>query len=314
MKTRKAAVIVNPNSAHGKTGKRWPGIEQMLRRHLGPLTTRFSEHPGRATAIARELLETGFDLIVAVGGDGTFSETANGFFRDDKPVRPGACFAVLPAGSGMDFARALGIPRNMEAAIGALGSAAPVAIDVGKARFESAGKPTVRYFILMASFGLGGEVALRRRTLPGTPGYLVAALAALRRVRPFEVRLHLDSGAEPIELRVIHVGAGNGPYHGGGMRVCPAAKMNDGLIDITAIQELSARDVLFSLPTLYSGAIYRHPKVRHFRAARLYAAANRPTPLELDGEPVGTLPVELTILPRSLNVLALNSSRAAMIS
>lgn len=302
----RAAAIINPRSANGQTGQRLARIESLLRSQFRGIETRLSESPGHATEIVREWLDTGVDLIVAVGGDGTFNEAVNGFFQDEKPVRPGACLAVLPAGNGTDLARSLKIPTNFEGALSAVASASPITIDVGRACFQDAGQRGTRYFVNMASFGLGGEVTLSRRNarhkIAGTPGYLLAALSAVWRNRPCNIRFEID-GARPFEMRVLHAGAGNGPYHGGGMRICPAAILDDGLLDITVIEPIGAFDVLFHLPLIYSGGIHRHPKVKHFRAARVAASADAPVIFEIDGEPVGGLPVELTVLPRSLNVL-----------
>ncbi|MBI3665932.1 MAG: acylglycerol kinase family protein [Acidobacteria bacterium] len=113
----KTAAVANPRSASGKTGRRWPQIAAALAARLGPVETQFTEQPGHAIALTRDLLEQGYERIIAVGGDGTINEVTNGFLRDDQPVRPGACLGILPLGTGGDFRRTLGVPSDFREAL-----------------------------------------------------------------------------------------------------------------------------------------------------------------------------------------------------
>ncbi|MBI3697804.1 MAG: diacylglycerol kinase family lipid kinase, partial [Acidobacteria bacterium] len=210
----KTAVIVNPHSAGGKTGRQWPEIAARIAARLGPVDARFTERPGHATSIARELLEQGYDRIVATGGDGTVNETANGFFQDDQPIRPTTCLGLIPLGTGGDFRRSLGIPNSIPEAIDILATASPRLIDVGKASYRTTdGGVGNRYFVNLLSFGMGGEVASGAKNfltpLGGAVAFLWATAVALVRYRRKRVHLTLDGVAQPQPFSIYNVAVGN---------------------------------------------------------------------------------------------------------
>lgn len=303
----KTAVIANPQSAGGRTGKRWPGIERLLRERLGPVEVRFTEGAGHAIAVARELLSAGYERIVGAGGDGTLNEIANGFLDGDAPLNPEARLGILPMGTGGDLRRTLGIPLGVERAVEVLAAGRARTIDLGKITYRDlAGGTASRYFVNLASFGMGGEVAARSRNvftpLGGKLAFFWATLKVFAVYRGKEVELRLDEG-EPGRHRVLNVAVGNGLYHGGGMHVCPDAALDDGLLEVTLIKNLGVLTLLRDLSYLYDGNIHQHAKVEHFRAEKLVATAPELTRIEVDGEPLGTLPVEVTILPRVLRVV-----------
>ena len=304
----KTAVIVNPNSAGGKTGRQWAEIAARLAARLGPVDTRFTERSGHATSIARELLQQGYDRIIAAGGDGTVNETANGFLQDDPPIRPTACLGLIPLGTGGDFRRSLGIPNSIPDAIDILATGSTRCIDVGKAAFRAlSGRTEHRYFVNLLSFGMGGEVASRAKNfltpLGGTIAFLWATAVALVRYRRKLVRLTLDGIAQPGSFSIYNVAIGNGRFHGGGMQACPAAKFDDGVLEVTVIDYMSLLQVIRDFRVLYSDNVYQHPKVHHLRAQRLLAESDGPVKIEVDGEPLGTLPLEITVLPQRLLVI-----------
>jgi len=307
--TRKISAIVNPHSASGKTGKRWPEISRRIERRLGPVTVRFTESRGHAIQLTRELLSEGFDLVVGVGGDGTFNEIANGFLEADELVRPGAVLGILPAGTGGDFQRMFGFngQNGFEQALDTLADGEPQLIDAGKAKFVTLdGQVQERYFVNLVSFGMGGSVAERARNsfsvFGGRAAFLWATIRVLMSYRGRTVRVALDGGA-PAEYRVTNVAVGNGRFHGGGMHPCPTAVMDDGVLEVTVIEYMNMLRLIRDIRILYSGEIYQHPKAHHLRGIRVEAQAGNPTFIEVDGEPVGKLPLEITVLPGKLPVL-----------
>ena len=274
------AAIVNPRAGAGKAASRWQAPEGV--------EVRYTDHPGHATEIASGLLQRGCERILVVGGDGTINEVVNGWFHDGRAISPYTILEVVPASAGSDLARVLG----------------PSPIDVACAGF---GSGTQRLFVNMASFGLGGETTRRLGARGGRTRYLTSMLRVFARLEPSRVRFVLDGRAE--EVSAIHVSIGNGRYQGAGMHVCPRAELDDGLLDITVIDDLSIWELLANIHTVYNGRIYDHPKVRHFRAARIEADAGAPLALELDGEPVGALPLSVEVLPRVLRVARWRPSR-----
>jgi len=169
-----------------------------------------------------------------------------------------------------------------------------------------AGDRRERHFVNVASFGLGGEAVQRvrgwSRIFPGRARYLAAALPTLAAGRAFHLRLWLDDAA-PVEFHATTVALANGRYQGGGILIAPQAAIDDGLIDVTLVERVCLAEVAANLRLLYSGDIWSHPKVHHWCAARVRAEAETATPLEMDGEPVGTLPLEAEVLPRALRLI-----------
>jgi YegS/Rv2252/BmrU family lipid kinase len=297
------AAVVNPQSASGKTGKYWREIAGVLERRLGAITSRFTKERGHAIALARELVDEGYKTIIAVGGDGTVNEVANGFFRDGRAIRPGVRLGLLPRGTGGDFQRSLGIPSAAAEAIDILAAGNARRIDMARAVFRGG----ERLFLNLTSFGMGGEVAARSRNLlspvSGKLAFLYATLNVFLRYRPKTVRLRLD-GRDAGVYSILNIAVGNGEYHGGGMHVCPRASLDDGLLEVTVIDHLGMLQLVRDLPVLYSDDIYRHPKARHFRAARVEAFSEGAARIEVDGEPLGELPIEIDVMPGAIEVLA----------
>ena len=297
-----AAAIVNPRAGSGAAGRRWPRVARMLAERLGPVNACFTEGPGHATALARELADAGCDLLIVAGGDGTLNEVVNGILMGSSDPRVG----VLPLASGGDFARTLGL-AELAPAVNALAAGDSRRIDAFRARFRGpGGAPAERCFLNAASFGLGAVAALGVRgwcrAVPASARYLAAAIPPLASGRSFQVTLCLDDSFSAT-FDITTAAVANGQYQGGGIRIAPEAVIEDGLADVTVVERVSLAEVAANLPILYSGALYSHPKVRHWRAARVRAEAETEVPVELDGEPVGTLPLEIEALPQALRFI-----------
>ncbi|MBI1897651.1 MAG: diacylglycerol kinase family lipid kinase [Acidobacteria bacterium] len=304
----KTAAIVNPRSASGKTGKRWPRIAQQLEKRLGPVDTRFTERPAHAIDLARELIDGGYDLIIAAGGDGTVNEVANGFMRDGRPVQAKAALGVLPLGTGGDFQRTIGVPSDAGKAIEILARGRRMEVDLGRAMFQGCnGARRERAFINLVSFGMGGDVAARARNflspVSGSAAFLWATLASFVSYQGKHVELELDGQPVPMRSSILNIAIGNGRFHGGGMHICPLAKLDDGLLEVTVADSLGWLTLIKDLPVLYSDNVYSHPKTRHFRARRVVARSAETVRIEVDGEPLGALPLEIEIVPRACQVM-----------
>ena len=307
----KAAVVLNPRAGGGRGAKRLPRIERELNRRLDrAVEVLLTEHPGHAAELTKRALRRGCDLIIAVGGDGTANEVVNGWFNedDDQPIRPEARLGFIPIGTGGDLRRTLELPPDIAAAAEVIARGRPWTIDVGKASLVShQGEPLSRYFVNVVSFGMGGDVSVRAKNflsdLSGKAAFLYATAAVFLTYRGKRVRLTLDGRALPEELLITNVAVGNGRYHGGGMHPCPRAAMDDGLLEVTTIRHLTTFEFIRDLPVLYSDDVYRHPKVDHYRATTLRAESEDVTRVEVDGEALGRLPLEIELLSARLQVL-----------
>ena len=304
-----AVAILNPRAAGGKTVRRWPRYAKEIEGRLGALETLETEHPGHATELVRQALARGAGLVIAVGGDGTVNEVVNGFFEDGKPVREGARLGYVPMGTGGDFQRTIQLPTEPGAVADCMATGRVWPIDVAKIRLVGHdGAPLERCFINLASFGMGGDVSIKAKNcwatkLDGKLAFLWATFAVFFQYGGKTVRLRLDDSPEWRTFTVTNVALGNGRYHGGGMHPCPRAVLDDGLLEVTTIEKLSWFELIRDLRILYSDDLYVHPKTKHFRARRIVAESDEITRIEVDGEALGRLPLEATVLERALGLM-----------
>ena len=197
--TLRTMVVVNPASSAGATGRRWDRTARQLRTALGPFEHVFTQEPRHATSLTRRALRDGFEMIVAIGGDGTLNEVVGGFFETGVAVAPEALLGVVALGTGADFARTIGA-TSLEVACEQLRGRAGRRIDVGHARFtDHAGAPAERVFLNVASFGCSGQVA--RLVSPGlkrASGSLAFALATVRALLSYRDQVvDIQFDAEP---------------------------------------------------------------------------------------------------------------------
>ena len=314
-------IIVNKVAA--KALQSWPTIKHELDAAGVNYKTYHTQRKGDATLQARVALNAGTQLIVVVGGDGTLSEAAEGFFQfhDDldtppSPINPSATLAILPAGTGDDFARGL---RRKRAPLSewidlllSLARADTTArpIDVLYGRCDGFQKP---FICLNAStMGIGGETASRvaaqgafMRRFSGEFRFVFAAVGALAAWRERRVRVTVDDRVVvdgPMNL----VGVANGLYAGGGMMFSTEARLDDGKLDVVTASGLSRANVVTELSRIHTGGHLKNPKVtltqgEYVRIETLLL--QDAMPLEADGNVRGVTPVEFRVLPGALRFL-----------
>jgi YegS/Rv2252/BmrU family lipid kinase len=296
--------IINPKSANGKTAQLWSRVRKYLSQPVEVLETKA---PGHAIELTATALRGGAQMVVAVGGDGTINEVANGFFDGNRSISPNATLAIIPHGTGSDFKRSLKLPDDEKQVVEIIERGDSRAIDMARVRYTSMdGTMAVRYSINVTSFGMGGAVAARAnrssKALGGRVSFLLATLSTALQYSGRNISITLDD-TKTIRQSFTNVAIGNGQYHGGGMWVCPRASLDDGSLDITLISELSLFTLVRSLPLLYNGRIYDHPNVEFHRAKRIEARSEETTLIEIDGESLGKLPILVEVAPQAIRVL-----------
>lgn len=288
----KVAVIVNPTAGRGRGRKTWEQLKQAAAASGHDIETLETNGPGDATRLAARAAAEGADRVIALGGDGTLYETVNGL------VGTRATMGVVPAGTGNDFCKPMGIPTEPQAALAIALGDHTVRLDVGRA--------WNRYFLNSAGIGFDAEVCRETNAIPkyfgGTIPYLVGVAKVLVRFRPRPVTIELDGKVAQETITLLAVG--NGQYYGGGMRIAPNASLTDGLFDIITAGNLTLPELLVAVPRIYSGSHLRLPKVSEKRGRRLTVSSEYPLAVHLDGEVAGTLPVTIEILPGALEVAA----------
>ncbi len=296
-------VVVNPKSRNGVTGRRWPAFQARLREGLGDCEVEQTRGPRDAVRIAREAVRSGIERIVVVGGDGTASEVVSGILEADQPAR--AELALLPFGTGGDLPRTLGVPRDPDAALAAIASGKIRRLDAGRLRYrDREGRHASTYFLNVASLGLGGLVDelvnAAPKALGGTASFLIGTVRAIARYRSPQVRLSLD-GRALFSGRLSLAAAANGRFFGGGMEIAPDAVPDDGLLDVIVIPHMPKARLLTQLPKLYSGRHLGVSGVLHARGRSLEAEAEPGAVwLDIDGEPLGSLPAAIEVLPGAI--------------
>jgi YegS/Rv2252/BmrU family lipid kinase len=300
--------IVNPKSANGRTRRQWGTFEGSLRASLGKdFEVVMTERRGHATSLATAALLGGANTVVSVGGDGTLNEVVNGFFDSTgRPWNPEAILAILPVGTGTDFAKTFPTPRSPEALARALRAGTAQAIDMGVCEFVQDGNRRSRYFLNVAEFGSGGAVVDRVnrswKLFGGRLSFLIAILRTLPRYKNTRVTYEVE-GSPPKEVVVNDFVIANGRYFGAGLMPAPSADLTDGLLDIVIFGDINFRTARRNLPALRRGEHLAMKDVTTFRCHEIAIRCENEM-IDLDGEFVGRHPVRFAVLPKALWVLA----------
>src|SRR5680860_908117 len=302
---QKILVIVNPASDGGATARFWP----RARKHVHAASLEFqevyTEGPGHARALARQAGELGTKVIMYVGGDGTANEVINGMMDVPTSARP--VLACLPRGTGADLPKSLGLAGGPQAALRRILVRREKLIDLAAGHFLSLdGTEERRFFVNIADAGIGGYVAERvnrsSKRLGGFLSFLGSTLTTFWDFQKPYLRVSVD-GQEVHSGPTTSVAIANGSRFGGGMLMAPEALLDDALLDIVIIKDLSKGELVLNLPRLYRGTHLSHPKVDFHQGREVEVTCDKSVPLDIDGEHPGTTPFHVWIEPSAVRVL-----------
>lgn len=306
----KVGVILNPVAGGGRLKRRWPEIEAALKPHCARLDMRETEEAGDGERLALAFAGQGCDLVIAAGGDGTANEVADGLLQGRAETGRTVALGILPCGTGTDFARGLGLPRDPIEAVRRIVEAKPRAIDAGRISFvDNHGALASRHFVNIASLGLSGatdravNADKRKGRVSARALFYWRTVIEFLRYRFQSVRITVDEG-EPMESRVALVAACNGRYFGAGMMIAPDAEPDDGQFDIVIVRASGKLGLLRDLRLLYGGRHRNHHAISILRGRRLTVEPldgedNAPL-VDVDGESPGGAPATFEILPSAL--------------
>jgi diacylglycerol kinase (ATP) len=293
--TRRIALLVNPTSGKGRGARLLEPVAERLRSSGVDVDVVTGRDADEAFDRVRNRVAAGVDGVVAVGGDGLVNIALQVVAGTDVPL------GVVPAGTGNDIARALGLSlADPVAAVDLVVRGATRAVDLGRANG--------RWFAGVLGSGFDSMVNERANRMSWPSGrsrYNLAILAELRTFRPVPYELVLDGETWTTEAMLVAVG--NGSSYGGGMRVCPDARLDDGLLDITVLGPISKPEFLRVFPTVYKGTHVRHPAVT-VRRARQVSLTSSGVTAYADGERVSVLPVTCDAVPDGMHVFAPHGS------
>ena len=289
-------VIVNPTAGGGRAGRALP----WLRERLGPrpdARLEVTARPGDAERLAARAGGGVHDRVIAIGGDGTAQEVVNGLLD----AGAAASLGLLPVGSGNDLARSLGLPTEMATAWRVAIGHEVRPLDVARARN---GDGTERWFASAGGIGFDAQVAAamieRGRWQLGRAGYLLTTLAELRRFRNRRIQLTVDAATTTHDVLLVAIA--NGQYYGGGMRIAPDARPDDGMLDVCVVGDISPLTAIRQLPNLYRGTHVSHPQVSMHTGRAIEVDGEGDTRIHLDGEPFGSLPLRVSLVRGALEV------------
>jgi YegS/Rv2252/BmrU family lipid kinase len=280
-------LVVNPTAGGGRASKLLPDVERALGGHdLLVTPTRSLEHADELVASA-----VGEDrVVVAMGGDGLVGRVAGAV------ASHGGLRAVVPGGRGNDFARMVGIPKDVTAACAVVADGVETAVDLGEVDGH--------VFVGIASVGFDSEVqerVLRTRVPLGELVYLYGALATVFSWK--HARFTVTADGESESYSGWSAAVANSGYYGGGMHVAPAASVTDGLLDVVTTTATSRRHFLSTLPKVFKGTHVTDPCVSVRTARTVELSADRPFRVFADGDPIGSLPCTVTVRPGALRLL-----------
>jgi diacylglycerol kinase (ATP) len=286
-------VIANPRAGHGRGARVLGQVEAFLRGRDTPHDTVVSARPGHVTEIAAEAARDGHSPLVLVGGDGTLFEAVNGMARSGHflPV------AQIPVGTGNSFIKDLGI-ETVEDGLAALAGGKTRRVDLGKVSSPSA----EYHFVNLVGAGFVANVASRAGAfkLFGKSAYTIGVLLELILLRSRPCLLTVDGRESTRDALFIEVC--NSRKTGGQMIMAPSAVVDDGKLDVVIARAMGRRTLLKLFPLIFTGEHVKDPLIESFRCSQITVRFDPPQRVTPDGEILGTTPLEISVVPRALEV------------
>jgi YegS/Rv2252/BmrU family lipid kinase len=285
-------IIYNPAAGRGRARRNVREVEEYLRSRGARVDCEPSTGPADLVRIAAESSRGGYDRVVVCGGDGTVNLAIREFDLERGTL------AVVPTGSGDDFAKVMGIPRNIRRACDVAIGASIREVDVALAN-------GIRY-LGVAGLGFDSEVAdfanRNVRFLRGSAVYLYAIFRVLPRFTPRPVEIRTESGTR--QVPIMFAAVGNTRQYGGGIRITPDAEVDDGLLDLCIVHRTTRVELLKTLPKAYTGAHVKSAFVEMARGREFHFASETAMAVYADGEPLTRTPVSFGLAAGKLRVLA----------
>jgi diacylglycerol kinase (ATP) len=294
-------LVVNPNSSSGLTGKGWNDLYPEIKEALGTsVEVALTKKPGDGTTLARQFLKQGFKKVVAIGGDGTLNEVANGFFEEPvgihsnkinggplpkfpplRPINPDAIMGVVPAGTRNVLAKSLGLPEGIANCCKTFQLGKPKKMDAIYATVtsqEDHSSTMSRIFLNAAEMGVAAEIIERSK----------------------KVREVVNSRIVSTITRAV---VANGQFLGGGFKVAPHASMSDGLLDLVVLKDSGSLKMIDELINMKDGDYKEEDNITYRQTTKVsLISKERDVTVTVDGEPIGILPATFEVIPHALTV------------
>ncbi len=290
-------VIVNPFAGGGKALRLLPSVKRWFAQSFHELIYEVTATPEEMRSKILDASDRGIDAVLLSGGDGTVHQALPAIAETGLP------FGYLPCGRGNDFARNIGLPPDLKSTCSFLSTPSFRPVDLPSINQKTP-------FVAIAYVGFDAEVSRlandHQGYFGGTLGYIICVLKALKNFKPFEVEITIDDQAW--RERVMMISIANAPFYGGGMKIVPQAIMDDGLLDICIVKEISKFELLRQFPKVFKGTHVTHPKITMVSGKRVKITSGEERELFADGEYAGKLPVECTIGSQTVRLLVPSNS------
>ncbi len=290
-------VIVNPVAGGGKTLRLLPRVKRWFAQSSHELTYEVTATPEEMRSKILDASAKGMDAVLLSGGDGTVHQALPAI------VETGLPFGYLPCDRGNDLIRNIGLPPDLKNTCSFLSAPSFRQVDLPSINQKTP-------FVAIAYVGFDAEVSRlandHQGYFGGTLGYIICVLKALKNFKPFEVEITIDD--QTWRERVMMISVANAPFYGGGMKIVPQAIMDDGLLDICIVREISKFELLRQFPKVFKGTHVTHPRITMVSGRRIKITSEEERELFADGEYAGKLPVECTIGNRRVRVLVPSNS------
>lgn len=298
-------IILNPAAGGGSAEKQWPTVERALQELGLAYTVQYTRQRGHASDLVYEALRKGYRHLLGIGGDGTNHEIVNGIMQHSPVPTQDVHYALLPIGTGNDWARMYDLPNDPTQRLRKLLEPKTVLQDVGLVRYHHEGESRERYFVNVAGMAYDGYIGQQLQLHPvnNRLQYLLYVAKYLYEYRLTQARLEFDGQSVQDLFYTINIGLCR--YSGGGMQLVPQAVPDDGLFALTYATNMPKWEVLLQTRRFYNGTLLSHPKVKGYQARhiRVTQVGPHPTLLEADGEFLGGTPAEFVLLEKALRVV-----------
>ncbi len=307
---KKWLVIVNPHAGSKKAEKDWPSIRKILKNEHFNMQCVFTEYIGHATEITRKyIVEKGFTKIIAVGGDGTFNEVANGIFTQVRFLTGEIKLGIITVGTGNDWGRMYDFPNSYAEQVEIIIKGKTFLQDVGKVYYKYDTSENYRYFINIAGMGYDALVVKKTNKMKekgggGAISYLLNLLTGLFQYNNIFLTIENDDKIV-FNGKVFSMSIGICKYNGGGMMQLPNAIPDDGLFDVTVIRKTTKLRVIRNIKNLFDGSFVNMPEVTQYTGAKftISSTPSRALYLETDGESLGHSPLVFEILRKAIRLI-----------
>jgi diacylglycerol kinase (ATP) len=323
-------LVVNPNSSSGLTGKGWNDLYSEIKGVLGAsVEVALTKKPGDGTTLARQFLKQGFKKVLAIGGDGTLNEVANGFFEEPvgihfnkindgpaaefatlKPVNPDSIMGVIPAGTRNVLAKSLGLPEGIANCCRTFQLGKPKKMDVIYATVTSQdhSSTTSRIVLNAAEMGVAGEIIERsKKVRQVVNSRIVSTITSIAATLPTyqsnECEISIGNNGKKFAIKMTMAVVANGQFLGGGFKVAPHANMSDGLLDLVVLKDSGSLKMVDELINMKDGDYKEEDNITYRQTTKVsLISKERDVAVTVDGEPIGILPATFEVIPHALTV------------